>query len=357
MKSFFVTVIFLLLKLQFFGQTPKSKVTCSNVNYSIEIPEVQELIFVIFSLTDVGLNDSIMINHNSEYYKNVISYFGAFKKEKIVRRLGKKISVNYNELRMDASNYKFDSIDNLVKNAEFHNLSWGGRDYLQKYLTDLEAFSKKTQFRKFYETNKDYYDALIDKMKLQAPIDKQQKWLENNFPKKHANFRIVFSPLSYGKHSTNSALKDVVIFVSSPTENSKLSKILLEARDTRMLFTEIDHNYVNPISDSYLTQIKKAFKEREKWTNGKYSDSYKDEYAVFNEYMTWCVFVLYALDTYNIEDYNIVKNQIETMMIEYRGFSNFKVFNEKMIELYKNKESNVLISDLFLEILNWCEKQ
>ena len=357
MKSSFISVIFLLLELQIFGQNPVSELTCYNVNYSIEIPEVQELIFVIFSLTEVGLNDSIMINHNSEYYKNVISYFGAFKEEKIVRRLGKKIFVNYNELRMDASNYKFDSVDNLVKNTEFHNLSWGTRDYLQKYLSDLEEFSKKTQFRKFYKTNKDYYDALIDKMKLQAPIDKQQKWLETNFPQKYANIRIVFSPLSYGKHSTNSVLKEVVIFVSSPTENSKLSETLLEARDTRMLFTEIDHNYVNPISDSYMSLIKKAFKEREKWTNGKYSDSYNNEYAVFNEYMTWSVFVLYALNTYNLIDYNIVKNQIEAMMIEYRGFGNFKAFNEKMIELYKSKESDVLISDLFLEILNWCEKQ
>lgn len=347
----------MILKFTLFGQTPKSELTYSNENYSIEIPEVQELIFVIFSLTEVGLNDSIMINHNSEYYKNVISYFSAFKEENIVRTLGKKVSVNYNELRMDASNYKFDSLDNLVKNADFHNLSWGRQDYLQKYLTDLEAFSEKTQFRKFYELNKDYYDALIDKMKLQAPIDKQQKWLENNFPSKYTNFRIVFSPLSYGKHSTNSALKDVVIFVSSPTENSKLSKTLLEARDTRMLFTEIDHNYVNPISDLYLPQIKKAFKERKKWANGKYSDSYKNVYAVFNEYMTWSVFVLYALDTYNVDDYNVVKNQIETMMIEYRGFNNFKAFNEKMIELYKNKESNKLISDLYIEILNWCEKQ
>jgi len=357
MKSFFISVFFLLLTLQAFGQTTNAEQAFRNVNYSIEIPEVQELIFVIFSITDVGLNDSLMINHNSDYYKNVISYFGGFKEEKIVRRIGKKISVNYNELRMDASNYKFDSSDNLVKNIEFHNLSWGRRDYLQKYLPDLEVFCKKTQFRKFYATNKDYYDTLINKMKLQAPIVKQHRWLENNFTKKYSNFRIVFSPLSYGKHATNSALKDVVIFVSSPTENSKLSKTLLEARDTRMLFTEIDHNYVNPISDLYLTLINKAFKERKKWTNGMYSSSYKDEYAVFNEYMTWSVFILYALDTYNVQDYNIVKNQIETMMTEYRGFRNFKAFNEKMIELYRDKEANLLISDLFLEILNWCEKQ
>lgn len=357
MKPLFSCIILFTHLLQLFGQEVKNDSLRGKVNYSIEIPEVQELVFVILAITNHGLKDSVMINHNSNYYQKTLAYFGKFKSEKIVKKINKKAASIYNQLRMDASNYMFDNNSKLVKHNEYHNLSWGKKDYLQPYLTDLEEFCKKTQFRHFYTLHRSFYDSLIATLNIQAPINKQHIWLEKNFPKKYTNFRVVFSPLSYGKHSTNVQLRDVIIFVSSPTENSKLSKSLLEARDSRMLFTEIDHHYVNPVSDLHLTSINQAFNNRKTWASGKFSNSYKNQYAVFNEYMTWSVFILYAMDTYQSDDFLTTKNSIENFMEEYRGFVNFSAFNEKMIELYKNKGDKRLISDLFPEILSWCEKQ
>lgn len=39
-------------------------------------------------------------------------------------------------------------------------------------------------------------------------------------------------------------------------------------------------------------------------------------------------------------------------MIESRGFSRFRQFNQKLIELYKSKELNQNIADLFPAIIN-----
>jgi hypothetical protein len=326
-------------------------------NITVEIPEVQELVYIIFAITKEGISDLDLINKNSDYYKKVILHFDKYKNERIVKGIGNRVARNHYQIQMDASNYSFDKKGNLVRNLKYKNLSWGNTDYLKKYKSDLEDFSRKTNYRSFYQENLSYYENLIALLQTQAPVHKQILWLEHNFPRRYETIRVIFSPLNNGKHSTNYKLKDLTIWVSGPIENSTLSPTMIEMLTTRMLFTEIDHNYVNPISDQYSKKIQIAFKNRQKWTKGKFSNTYKNEYAVFNEYMTWSVFILYSLDNYRTDDYETIKNKVENQMTNYRGFQNFKEFNDKMIDLYKNKKKDALIPDLYLEILEWSKTQ
>ncbi len=268
--------------------------------------------------------------------------------------INKIIKKRYNHLRMDASNYKFDSNGKLIKFTKYKNLSWGNNDYLKPYASDLSEFYVKSGFKDFYKNHQVFYNHLITLFHKQGGIEKQQYWLESHFPIKYENYRVVFSPLSYGIHATNRKNSEIMIFVSAPTEVSSLSESMLEARDSRMLFTEIDHNYVNPISDQFKREINAALSNRNKWTNGKHTYAYKDEYAVFNEYMTWSVFLLYAKDSFNSDDYEAIKQNIELFMEEYRGFQAYKWFSEKLINLYANRNGKTFISDLYPEILQYC---
>ncbi|MBN8679064.1 MAG: DUF4932 domain-containing protein [Chitinophagales bacterium] len=323
----------------------------------IDIPEVQELMFVLFALTPTGQQDSVMINHQSAYYQRVMNYFKPFAQERIVELIDRKIATQYNQLRMDASNYQFDAQGKLKRSPTIHNLSWGNRDFLAQYVSELEKFALKSNFRQFYQNNSLFYDSLKTALAAQAPVERQWIWLESHFTQRYHKYHIIFSPLSLGKHSTNRVKEEVFIFVSGPTEGSGISYTLLQARDTRMLFTEIDHNYVNPVSDNYLRDIKKAFKDRDKWAAGKYTGSYASAYALFNEYMTWSVFSLYALDNFSKTDYEIIKKRLEDFMIHYRGFVRFDAFNDQLTALYKSNGRPALISDLYPEMLEWCKKQ
>ncbi|HLP95602.1 MAG TPA: DUF4932 domain-containing protein [Saprospiraceae bacterium] len=325
--------------------------------HTIEIPEVQELMFVLFALTPTGQKDSVMINHQSGYYQRVMNYFKPYTQERIVELIDRKITTQYNQLRMDASNYQFDAQGKLKRSPTIHNLSWGKRDFLAQYVSELEKFALKSNFRQFYQNNSLFYDSLKTALAAQAPVERQWIWLESHFTQRYHQYHIIFSPLSQGRHSTNRVKEEVFIFVSGPTEGSGISYTLLQARDTRMLFTEIDHNYVNPVSDTYLRDINKAFKSRDKWAAGKYTGSYASAYALFNEYMTWSVFSLYALDNFSKTDYEIIKKRLEDFMIHYRGFVRFDAFNNQLIALYQSRGRPVLISDLYPEMLQWCEKQ
>jgi len=60
-----------------------------------------------------------------------------------------------------------------------------------------------------------------------------------------------------------------------------------------VVFTEIDHNYVNPGTSKYEKLIDSIFSNRSAWTkHGNSSDYYDSPVRVFNEYMTHAAFCL-----------------------------------------------------------------
>jgi hypothetical protein len=332
--------------------------------FSFEVPEVQELVHIIFAITKVGIADSNMVDHESEYYKEVMAHFSPFKTEPIVSKIDDELDGSlfmsgngkYARLKMDACGFYFEG-NSILKDITYPQLNWANKNYLEKYIKELEAFALKTGFRKFYEQHKNLYKSQIELAEKQMPIEKQWRWLEERFPNTFQNYRITFSPLVNGSHSTNRFGEDdfrqTVMFICSPIENSMLSEKVIEGLMTRVVFTEIDHNYVNPVTDLYKKRINKIFDDREKWTAGKDAANYGSPYSVFNEYMTWGVFTLYVHDNFSPEDFKIINQRTENQLVNSRGFSQFKPFNKVLLELYKNKKANQSIADLYPAILDW----
>jgi hypothetical protein len=188
-------------------------------------------------------------------------------------------------------------------------------------------------------------------------------WLENQFETQYGNYRITFSPLVGGSHATkrysDNGFTQTVMFVSKATNSKRYNKALNELLSSRVVFTEIDHNFVNPISDTYDLEIDKAFSNRNIWVNNSNlgAEGYKTPYKVFNEYMTWASFSLYAYDNFIEDDVDIFINKMESQMENRRGFIKFKAFNRKLLSLYKNKSKNKKVFELYSELLNWCSKQ
>lgn len=329
-------------------------------NYSFEVPEVQELVHIIIALTPGGVKDSNMVNHESPYYEEVMKHFGKFSNEEIVAEMDKQVKGSYSRVKMDACGFYFDAAT-IKKDKTYDRLNWGPKNYIGPYTKELEAFANKSGFREFYKAHKPYYDSLIVLLEKQVPIRKQWAWLEERFPSRYDNYRVTFSPLVRGSHSTNHfetpAFKQTVMFVAGPMENSTFSEQITEGLISRKVFTEIDHNYVNPVSDKYLDTINVAFGKRELWAKqGSSADGYSTPYLVFNEYMTWAVFTLYCLEHYNKSDFDVINERTSSFFIEERGFSNYKRFNEKLLALYKEGKTGS-IAALYPEILRWCMQQ
>jgi len=121
---------------------------------------------------------------------------------------------------------------------------------------------------------------------------------------------------------------------------------------SRIVFAEIDHNYVNPITDQYLDRVNSVFSDIQKWNDQ--NDYYPTPYSTFNEYMTWSVFTLYAYDRYKNDNFNVI-NQKTLNTMANRKFVLFEQFSDKLLELYLNREEGETIPDLYPDILEWAE--
>jgi hypothetical protein len=338
--------------------------------YEVAIPEVHELANILVALSNVGRIDSNMVDMTTAYYQKVLQTFRPFSSHPILDTINAHIiSSNdansywyYYALKMNACGYAFiqdNSIYNTgpIKKMGFDNM----KDPIRNNIALIEDFSNKSGFREFYAQNKSYYDSLLATYRQLNPIDKMQKWLVSKFGISYDNYVVYFSPLVGGAHATqkykDNNFEQTAMFVCRSPVFNDYNMNVNEMINSRVVFTEIDHNFVNPISDRYRKKINKAFAKRAEWVNdfeGSKTQSYNTPYAIFNEYMTFAIFSLYCYDLFPESDVAVFIPKMEKQMAEKRHFIKFKEFNQKLISIYKeNKNSSIYA--LYDQMLNWCE--
>ena len=330
-------------------------ITSYKNTYTVILPEVQELLHCLFAITPTGLKDSTLINQNGFYYKNVIDHFLGYANDPLVLKLERKLKEgSYASLKMNSNIYVFETT-NIITDGPYNNLGWSGINNLKPFIPELERFAKETRFREFFRSHKNYYDSLLKVQEKTLDIRKQWKWLENKFPITHDRYVISFSPLVSGNHSSikleDNGFKETIMFVAGPVLFSSYEKKIQEALLLRMVFTEIDHNYVNPVSENYIPFIDSLFGPTQKWVRPEVLSTYKTPSSIFNEYMTWSLFNVYAYDHYKKKDFEFINRLTENEMVQRRGFIKFREFNKILLGLYKaNKQKK--ISDLYLNLLH-----
>jgi hypothetical protein len=308
-----------------------------------EILEVSELFHVITALTPYGKGNTELIDKSTEYYQEVLNQFEKFQEHSIVKKIQKELRRNrYNRLKMDACGFYFNQNGNIEKDKTYPTLSFESKNWLEPYAEQLEDFSNLSNFRSFYENHKKLYSQLISLQREQLAVKSHWEWLEKKFDNRYQSYRITFSPLVYGSHSANYFVEgdfsQSIMFIGPPYVTDKYSKRQLEGLAGRMVFTEIDHNYINLLSNKYVDEIKTFIGDLEKWNNMKYSD-YPTTLSTFNEYMTYAFYSLYVTDNYDKEDAGLIIKRCENVM-NNRGFIRFSEFNQNLISFYsKNKNS------------------
>ncbi|MCV2483867.1 DUF4932 domain-containing protein [Flavobacterium sp. SH_e] len=231
------------------------------------------------------------------------------------------------------------------------------------YKKEIEAFAKKTNFNEFYKSEKPFYDKIISDYKQYSNLQKQWNWLEKNFDTKINSYIVYTSALINGLNYTggyeNNNFHLIEMVLPTIQKEKDRSEKNNEAFNTRSMFTEIDHNYVEKPSVKFKSEINTALKDREKWVNTKAygTEYYPDGYKVFNEYMTYGVFILYAEEIYKGDTKLLqeINNEVNAIMIE-RGFIKMKEFNEELKNL-RNKNKKKKIDLIYPELIKWCSLQ
>jgi hypothetical protein len=330
---------------------------------SYEIPKVFELANILLALSDSGRKDDNLIFKTSAYYKEVIEYFGKFKTHAAVTFLDTTFTKRskfgtYSDALNHAMGY--DLLNGKIKPHKVYPDRWG-QSFWTWQIRTLEDFARQSNFELFYRTHKSFYDSLISLQKKYMPVKEMWTWLENEFPFKYHSYKIIFSPLIGGSHSTDrhevDGFKEIIMFVNSVLRQKAEKPSVMEGLMSGIVFTEIDHNYVNPVSDNFKQEINEIFSNRQIWAGNDGTDAanYNNATSVFNEYMTHSLFCLYASLKYSNEDFKIINSARQDIM-NRRGFIKFKEFNERLMELYASKKQQEIVADLYPHILKWAKE-
>ncbi len=302
------------------------------------------------------IHSKYSLNYNSDYYREVIKHFEPYKDHPVVKE--------YEELRNEYSystlrrvfTYEFTG-NKIVKGKIYkHEESDEDKAFI-KLLTD---FAQKSNFNDFYDRHQNYYQQKIKQFKNYTDLKAIWRWLEKNYPDRYDSYKIVLSPLVFGSHNTTTYVDktdqfhEIIMFVSTPelfTRHKFGNEDLTCSFTERMVFTEIDHNYVNVVTDreENMRKILEVFGDLDKWNQQK---GYRRSDITFNEYMTWATAALYIYDKYDEKVYNtFLKHTINAM--NYRGFVKFKVFYKEVFKLYKSNDKPIY--KLYPDILEKLE--
>ncbi len=336
----------------------------------IEIPEVYELINVAVAATSFGQENGNFVYHDSPYHARVLERFVASPPHPFVATLDSLLTSNrgrYARLKMNGRAFEFDEDGKIVPSPVYDRTGFrGDRDNrLRPYLDQMQAFADATEFREFYRENAATYEEQITFYRDVADLDEMKRWLDERFPGSSGYdlYRIVFSPLvSYNQSSTwfeNGGFRELQPHVNFPyPEDVNPSGQMSEVAETiyagNIVFTEINHGYINPEADKYADRITAATSNRDHWVDPGQDANYYRGNATFNEYMNWGLVCLRIMDYVPEAEQEALIASVEAMSV-HRHFTQFEGFNRRLMELYIGRGNDGTIADLYPAIIAWFE--
>ncbi len=331
----------------------------------IEIPEVYELINIIFALTEYGKTEAIY--KQMPYYREVMARFSAYKNHRAVQVLDSLLSKSgdkYFSLKMDSYAYQFQG-NVIQKSTVYDRVSWGEVNELTPYIPLLTAFAKQADFRAFYQQYQSYYASLIADYRQNVGIPVMKRWLETQFPTRHYSaVKVTFSPLVGWNQSANNfsdnGFTEAQAHVDFPfvdAEQKKQPAQITKGQRMKIVFTELNHSYLNPEAEKYNEQISSAFSDTPKWVTPKTpSMNYTNPLSCFEEYMNYALVTLLYHDLFDKKTFETLRVNLEKGMTTGRGFRRFAAFDQELLRLYQTKKPGQTVADLYPAIIAWAAR-
>lgn len=339
----------------------------------IEIPEVYELVNVAIAMTATGIEDKNLVFKDSDYYKRMREWFDKYAQHPLLAALDGELKRNpgrYFTLKMNGYAFDYDGKGKIVQSKIYNRTGFRSEvtNTLKPYLPQMQSFSDETRFREFYKQNRETYENQIAFYRDTANIAEMKSWLDKNFPASsdYDTYKIIFSPLvAYNQSSTwfsSNGFRELQPHVNFPYPQDlrryfgALSETGQNVYRGNIVFTEINHGYINPEADKYAEKIVKAISSRERWVDKTKGMGYYGGIGTFNEYMNWGLVSLRIVDYAPKEEQDRMIANIDRMMVRNRGFIQFAAFDKFLVNLYRTRPAGKTVADLYPQIIWWFEK-
>jgi hypothetical protein len=343
---------------------------------SVEVPEVYELVNVAIAMTPTGMSERNLVYHDSDYYAAMRKWFDPHQSHPLLAIFDavlKQQPYLYANLKMNGYSFEFNGVGRIVQSRVYDRTAFPNErsNSLRPFLTQLQSFADTSRFREFYQANRTTYAEQIAFYKNTAGVEAMRAWLNRNFPDSpgYDSYKIVFSPLvAYSQSSTwleNNGFRELQAHVNYPyprdvarrTDGAPLSKKAETVLRSLIVFTELNHGYINPEADKYSERIMRAISRRDHWVDSSKGPNYYGGISTFNEYMNWSLVSLRAVDLAPRGDQQTLIKVVDDMMTKDRGFPRFAAFDAFLVDLYRNRKSEQTVAELYPQIIKWFEKE
>jgi hypothetical protein len=330
------------------------------------VPEVYELVNIAIALTDFAAENQGLVVTDTEYHARVMERFASVRAHPFVQALDAEMRANdfvYFRHKMNAYAFDFDGSGAIVRSAVYDRTGFRGdrENTLLPHLALMQSFADASNFREFYTAEQPFYESQIAYLRDNADTAGITAWLQGNFPgvRAYDGVKIIFSPLVGGNQSLttfdNDGYRELQPHVNFPYYSTEgLSPEANAIARANILFTEMNHGFINAPAEANAGAIEAAIGERAFWADDtKAARTYGGDGSLFNEYMNWGLVSLYHYDRMNEADRAISRAQVEHMMTEGRGFRQFAPFNAFLVDAYANRQPGQTLADLYPAIIAW----
>ena len=323
----------------------------------VQFNETYELANIILALTKYGKSDKLEVNKNTDYYQQVLTYFSPVSSHPLLEKVNcsREKWDTFLSFRTDAVAFSFDNNDELYRKHKFYSM---GKEInaFERNIDLIQDFIVKSNFREFYSKQKPYFASISKLYEQSLMINEIKTFLNKEFEiSSKSNHRIIVSPLVGRMHCQRYFDKASTSFINIPDYLYGIDSVeqLSDkeiASGLHMFFTELDHDYINPVTKKHKKLYNINFTTTKWDKNSGYADW---DRAVFNEYMTWAVYDVFILNKFPKLNNEVILDWREVNIS--RGFYASSLFSEKLVELYLNKEKGETILSLYPKLLFYCK--
>ena len=322
----------------------------------IEIPPVYELVNVAIALTSYAAeNDGLAAR--SPYREAVLARFADLRDHPFVAELDARMREDgsaYHTLKMNGAAYDWTG-DGIAASPVYRSIGWAGNT-LQPLEAAMRDFARQADWAAFLETNADFHDGQIAVLRNEVDIDGMLGWLAREFPavKPYDSVRVIFSPL-VGYNQSMASFEDgefteLQAHVNFPwplPDDPAFDADTQPFWQGLILFTELNHGYINPTIEPLASAIGAAMPNPREWVlEQSVLDNYGNAEGVFTEMTNWALFSLRAQDLLPAPEAKRVAAALDHIMVRKRGFSSYTEFQRAFLALRAAQTPGAPVAEL-----------
>lgn len=327
--------------------------TVGNIHLSVD-PRIELLTAIQILVPEYG---DLMTHLDFSYKQDVLDHFSPYQKEAVVTRQKQLMGKGFAYDAPPAACIHMENPPSLKQSLAFRPellTRVGGQGTMDRFFDEAAAFSDKSEFLQFYQSQRPFYEDIVSKVASQLKDSDPSKDLDDFFAMPRDGYHLILSPLSigggYGPSVVNQSGGLEIYGIIGPTDVTKGLPSFSEKSIHDLVWHEFSHSYVNSLTSANEKEVKTLEPLFEPIQKQMSQMAYGQWSYALNEH------IIRAINVYFIDKYSGEAAAKEALNNEYSsGFRYIKPLYEAIQTYASNREQYKSFDTYYPELLKVLE--